>query len=280
MKCSLPVYSYEDYRQLLKDYYLACKEAAPQKFSYRYWARRADFSSSNFISLVITGKRNLSPDAARRLARSMRLTPRQSKFFEELVRFGQTTDVDERVRALEALLAYREYCTARQLSQEQFEYFSRWYYPVVREMVALPDFQPDPAWIATRLHPAIRAPEAGRALAVLERLGLIQQHGPGRYIQTEKTLTTSREVCSLAVAAFHRDMIRLGQASMQTSARHREVSSLTMSLSSEEFRLIKRKIHTFHEEVLALLHHGVNGGPSHVYQLNFQLFPVVQGLNR
>jgi hypothetical protein len=39
---------------------LASKKAKPQ-YSFRYFARRAGLSSSNFLKLVMDGKRNLGP---------------------------------------------------------------------------------------------------------------------------------------------------------------------------------------------------------------------------
>ena len=52
------VYEYLDYRQFLRDHFAASKKAKPQ-YSFRYFSRRAGLSSSNFLKLVMDGKRNL-----------------------------------------------------------------------------------------------------------------------------------------------------------------------------------------------------------------------------
>ena len=59
---SLPsVFEYLDYRTFLRDHYTASKQLKPQ-YSFRYFSRRAGLSSSNFLKLVMDGKRNLGAE--------------------------------------------------------------------------------------------------------------------------------------------------------------------------------------------------------------------------
>ena len=54
------IFEFTDHRTYLKAYFEARKESEP-KFSHRWLAQRLDLSTSNFIMLVMQGKRKLNP---------------------------------------------------------------------------------------------------------------------------------------------------------------------------------------------------------------------------
>ena len=62
MSCECPlVFSYVDYRRYLADYYAHAKKCH-YGFSFRVFSKRAEISSSNYLRLVIDGKRNLTSE--------------------------------------------------------------------------------------------------------------------------------------------------------------------------------------------------------------------------
>lgn len=276
MNGNLDIYSYTDFRSLLRDYYEQEKIRAPDKFSFRFFARRAGFSSPNFLKLVIAGKRNLGHESIHRFARVMGLKKRETLFFESLVLFNQTRDPEEKRRAFEMVMSFREYRSAKKLVSEQYDYFSKWYYPVIREMVNLEDFRDDPSWIAKRLQPPISRAEAEEALKRLESLQLIARDKKRRLRQTEQNLATEEEVVSVALVKFHQEMISHGLESLKQLPSEREISGLTMSLSTEQFQEVRQKIRDFHREIQQLIATDGNGKPKKVCQLNFQFFPLMQ----
>lgn len=276
MKGEIDIYSYTNFRKLLEDYYEQEKEKAPEKFSFRFFARRAGFSSPNFLQLVMKGKRNLGHESIHRFARVMGLNKRETHFFESLVLFNQSSDPKERTMALEKVISFREYRNSKKLFAKQYEYFSRWYYPVIREMVNLKDFRPDAIWIARRLKPSITSIEAGQALRCLEQLKLISRDSKGSLRQTDQNLKTEEEIASTALMKFHQEMIGHGLASLNQPSAEREISSLTMSLSSNQFQQVKQKIREFHGEIQKLIASDGGGDPDKICQLNFQLFPLIQ----
>lgn len=276
MTAQIDIYSYTNYRKLLKDYYEREKAKAPNKFSFRFFAQRAGFSSPNFLHLVIKGERNLGHESIHRFARVLGLNKRESLFFESLVLFNQSTDPQEKRRAFERVISFREYRSARKLVSEQYEYLSKWYYPVIREMVNLEDFREEAAWIAKKLQPSISHSEAEEALQRIEQLKLIARDAEGRLRQTDQNLATEEEVVSTALTKFHQEMIRHGLDSLKQPAGEREISGLTMSLSPEQFQQVKLKIREFHREIQQLIASDGNGKPKKVCQLNFQFFSLIQ----
>lgn len=265
------VYEYLDYRAFLRDHY-AAKKASDAKFSFRYFARRAGFTSSNFLKLVMDGDRNLGPTAIERVAVAMSLDAPEVEFFALLVQMNQAQTVAERNRAFERVAANRRFRAAKKLDGPLFEYLTRWYYPVIRELAGRDDFSEDPAWVAAEVSPPIEAKEARAALKTLESLGLLVRQG-GRLVRGDASVTTGHEVRHVVVPAYHLQMIeRAAKAVEQVSVEERDVSSLTVCIRESTLADLKSKIRRFREEMLDRC--DSDSEPERVYQLCVQLFPM------
>lgn len=265
------IFRYLNYRHYLKDFYRGQKEKRGSRFSFRSFSRLAGFRSPNFLQLVMEGKRNLGPDGIQGFQKALRLNKEESAYFENLVRFNQSTTIDERNEWYRRLSRSKKYSEIREIEKDYFVYFSHWYFPAVRELVLLTDFKEDPQWISRRLSPPISAREAKTALELLQRLKFLRRDKAGRLVQADRDITTPREVQSLAVANFHRQMISLATESIEkTPPLFRDISSLTLALSAERFKEVKRRIQEFRRELNVLLSEGDNAEA--VYQINFQIF--------
>lgn len=265
------LFKYLDYRHFLKDYYREQKEKKGSRFSFRTFSRAAGLSSPNFLKLVMEGKRNLGPDGTLGFIKALRLNKEESAYFENLVHFNQSSTDDERNEWYRRLSTSRKYREIRQIEKDYFVYYSRWYYAAVRELTLLPDFREDPDWISRKLSPPITVREASVALDLLKKMGFVKKDKLGRLVQAERNITTAREVESLAIANFHRQMMALAAESIdRTSRDERDISSLTIALSQEKFQEAKRRIQEFRRELNVLL--SEEGSVDSVYQINFQIF--------
>ena len=74
------VYEYVDYRQFLRDHFAASKRLKKQ-YSFRFFARQAGLSSSNFLKLVMDGKRNLGPTTIAKFVKALKLDAEAATFF-------------------------------------------------------------------------------------------------------------------------------------------------------------------------------------------------------
>ena len=91
MSCECPlVFGYVDYRRYLADYYAHAKKCH-YGFSFRVFSKRAEISSSNYLRLVIDGKRNLTSDMADRVAHRPRSAVPSFSFRLPTVRFRTPT---------------------------------------------------------------------------------------------------------------------------------------------------------------------------------------------
>ncbi len=269
------VYAFEDYRAFLRAAYNELKESDPT-FSFRYFSARAGFSAPNFLKLVFDGQRNLSPDGARKFASGFGLTDDQAEYFCTLVAFNQATDEKAKADHYKRLRAFRNYRRHRKLEAEHFDYLADWIHVAIREMVTLATFNEDPEWVAAHLAFKVPPTAVKRALRRMIELGILTRDDDGTLRQSEPFLTTGAEVVSLAVRAFHREMMNLAAESMASQPRDkRDISGLTMAVSRAQAARIKSRIQAFRKELLELV--AEDDAPETVYQLNMQWFALADG---
>ena len=160
------------------------------------------------------------------------------------------------------------------LEQAQLAFFQEWYHPVIYEMMRLPDFSSDPYEIAERIKPRIRPEQARKSLELLEKLGLAKyQEVQKRHVATSQQVTTGDEIASIAVVRYHQRMIELAKESITSFEEiERDISAITIAISTETAEKIKHEIQVFRKKMMALADESQE--TQQVYQLNFQFFPV------
>jgi uncharacterized protein (TIGR02147 family) len=196
------IFSYEDYRNILQDFYTQQKAKYPGKFSFRYFSRQAGFKASNFLQLIMKGKRNLSYESIKKISDVMGLSGRRHDYFENLVLFNQAQSNEDKVHYYEKMVSFKEYQNARMITDSQKIYFSRWYYPVIREMVKWPNFKSDPEWIAAHVVPQLKKEEVENAQQILKKLKLIEME-KNSWQQKDIQLTTKSQGLGHEITAFH-----------------------------------------------------------------------------
>jgi uncharacterized protein (TIGR02147 family) len=268
------VFEYDNYREYLRDYY-AYSKAHNKKFSYRFFARLGGFKSGNILKIVIDGDINIMPDTADKFCKALKLDREESLFFKNLVLFNQAESSEERQKQSKELLRSRTFKKIYPLSESQYHYFDLWYYPIVRGLVALNEFEEDPNWIAKRISPAITPSEAKKALEELIQLGLLSRNETGRLVQSNPTVTTSSAITSSSLANYHREMMKKASESIDRFPReHRDLSALTLGVSKESVQVIREMAEKFRRDILAAV--AKDQETNSVYQLNIYLFPVTE----
>jgi len=266
------VYKYLDYRVYLKALF-EFKKHRYKYFSYRVFSRDAGFSSPNFLKLVIDGHRNLTSTSITKVAKGFKLNKKERDFFEALVFMNQSKTHDERNHYYQKMLSLKGYDRAKRIEKASYEYFSKWYYPAIREIVMLKGRPCKPEQIAEILNPKITWKEAEKALHLLEELGLVKEHPEGHWEQCDKAISTGPEIVSLVIANYHKEMLKLASESLERfPAEERDITALTISVKRKHLMEIKGKIASLRKELLELA--VVDTEPDMVYQINFQVFPL------
>ena len=226
-----PVLSYLDFREYLRDFYLEKKKATG--FSFRDFAKAAGFSSPNFIKLVMDGKANLAQSSASKLCNAMGMKNKERRYFKNLVRFGQAKTIEVKVHYLEKLKSFHPSVSVSGLTEDQFAYFSKWYHPVIRELVTMIRFDGDCERLAALVNPPITAKEVMESLDLLEKLRLVEKDRRGFYVAISRFLTTEgMETGTLAVRNAQKTMAQLAARAIDAMPpENRDISGVSISIS-------------------------------------------------
>lgn len=267
----LDIRAFKDFRQFIQARYRELKELDP-KFSHRYFCRRAGYSSTGAFADLVNGRRNLTPTGALKLAKALHLNRADEEFFLTLVGFNQSGSLEEKNLHYAKLLAYRRIRPDR-LSPDRYEYFSKWYHAALRELLYFHPFHGDYKELGRRLDPSLPASTTRKAIATLERLGMIARDVDGRYRQTSKIVSSEDAGESLHVDNFQAETMRLAIDALDRVPRaKRDFSTLTATLSEESLEKVKAALSVLRSTVLTLAEQDEK--VDRVYQLNLQLFPL------
>jgi uncharacterized protein (TIGR02147 family) len=266
-----PIFQYTNFRSFLKDYYEEKK--ALEGYTYRDFSKSAGMNSSSWLLHLIKGTKNLSNGSILKVTKTLGLTGSDAEYFEVLVHFTQAKDNDTRDYFYRKMLACKKNLKIAQLSEDQYDYYNKWYHPVVRSLVSKVKFGDDYKLLGSRLIPQISHAEAKASVALLARLGLIKKDDSGNWVQAEPIISTGDEVTSLNVVNYHKQVSRLAEDAFDRSVREeRDISALTLGISTEAFNRIKARIQSFRKEIMEIARG--SDCPDRVFQMNLQFFPV------
>lgn len=270
------IFTYTDYRKLLGDYYEEHKKNNPG-FSYQIFAEKAGFPNKGFLYNVITGIKNLSKSSAVKLSQAMKLTSAEADYFDNLVSLNQAENLRERNYFFEKLNAIKNSkpgaAAVRELRKDQHEFYSKWYLSAIRSLIGMHPFSGDYSWLAKNVYPAIKPLEAKKAVALLEKLGMIRKNEKGFYEISDTTITAGREIAQLGLLNFQQQTGELAlKASAEMSRDKRHVSSLTMGISRATYEKMCVEIEAFQSKLQAMAER--DAVADNVFQLNFQFFPI------
>lgn len=267
------VHKYYDYRLLLKDLYAARKKENPH-FSYRVLAKKAGFKSAGYFANLLSGKCNLSLTVAYKLSEAFHLKKFEAEYFVALVLFNLADNQLEKKKYYDKLMALKR-ADLKTIEERQFELFGEWYYLAIREVLDYHLFKDDYKELARMLVPAVTPAQAKKGIELLESLGMIRKNPFGYYEKVDAVLTTPDAWQSHAIAFYQHQSLDLAKQSFDIWERkYRNISTLTLSISGDEFKKIKEKLNQVQEEILQLAQSTKKA--DRVYQINFYGFPLTR----
>lgn len=279
------VFLYQDYRLYLGDWEKWAQAHHLRKFSHRFFMRKAGSKNPGLLRNVINGDENISLQGLPGFLKALELEGADAQWFEMMVtlkRAQDRADAQMVMLILDHMARFRRVHEAGQLKGASFRLLAEWHLVALRELVAFPGFQEDPAWIAQQFRSALSETEIQDALKALEELGLVRREN-GRLVQNAGNLRTDDVAESQAATLYHLAMSEQARETLvairtdaQLYARTRFLG-LTLSISEDRIPLLIEELHKVQQN---LWHIGEPPGtalkPEVLYQINLQIFPLTR----
>lgn len=223
------------------------------KYSLRALARAMGMSHT-LVSLIMNGKRDVTPQTAQKIAQSLGLSPAERKAL------STSKTRAEKKSSIEFGL----------LELDQFELISDWQHFAILSLMEIPRAQFRAKWVAGRL--GIGEIEAQAAMDRLVRLNLMA-NSRGRWRQTGAPLTVENKISTSATRKYNRQLLEKAIASLENDPIEvRDFSSITFAMDPGLVERALKKIREFRRELCQELEE--TSDPKEVYMLTVQLFPV------
>lgn len=272
------IYEYQNYRLYLKDYYEEQKKTT-KYFSYRYFSKKAGINAPAFLYYVINNKRNLTKKSIAKISLAVEHNREEAEYFENLVFFNQADTIAEKTMYYSRIVETRKHIDIAVIDKDRYEFYSKWYHSVIREIVTFFDFKGDFQLLADFLNPAITTKEAQRSVELLEKLGFVETDENGLYHQTDNLIGTVPEASNaFIIERFQMEMLDIALKAYDRFPRQdRMTASTTFSISKETYELFKMRTREFRRELMEIAR--LDNEPDRVYQFTFNLFPLSRRKN-
>lgn len=266
------VYASLHYRAWLVEACDAVRRLDPT-LTHRRLAARLGYKSSGAVALLLSGTRRLSVEAARRVGVAFGLDREAVEHLVLLVRYEQATHPDQRAVLLDEMMSQREFARLWRDALWSHELYRHWTRVALRELVSLPQFVEDPAWIAANVVPTISVAEAAEALTALVAHGLLVRDPHGRLQPRDAIIATPLEIRSDLLKRHQHHMLTLAAHALnQQPAKVRDMRVMTVAISRAQADRIKQRLGEVHREILAIV--AEDEPIEAVFQLNTQWFAL------
>ncbi len=265
------LFEYHDYREFLNAFYMDHKKRKAH-ISYRIMGKKIGVDPSYLVK-VLRGDVHIKSKSISAIISFCKFTPQEAEYFDALFYFTIAKNEKDIQRYYEMMQAIRG-VDALTLKTAQYEFLNKWYYSIIWALLKVEPFTSYKK-LAKKLVPKISDTQAKEAVALLEKLDLIEADSKGRYQTADHHIKSGTPIYPEAIKKYHSQMISLADESLYTIPRKkRDISTMTMALDDECLEDIKDILQTTREKIRARVDEVEK--PTQVFQTNFQLFPVTQ----
>lgn len=237
------------------------------RYSQRAFARQLGLSPGE-LSEVLSGKRRLSLKSSLRIAKSLGLTPTETKHLIHIAQVEKSRIIGG-AELIEPALPNFE---TQNVSEDLFFLVSAWYCFAILNLADCEGFKWDPSFIARKL--GVTKPEILVALDRLEKAGLIETVEGKKRVVRDYVMNMGG-VPSDSIKAYHRTMLEKAKQALDfQNIDERDVSGVGFAVDPKYLPSIKKDISDFLDQIVTKYSKGKR---KHVYQLETALFRLSQG---
>ncbi|NLE00155.1 MAG: TIGR02147 family protein, partial [Fibrobacter sp.] len=274
VKNHLNIFEYVDYRFFLTDY-IGRQKRGGRPFTHRSFAKKAGLSVG-LLNDILSKRQNLTLAAMHKYARAMDLNSKEIAYFEALVGFNNADTNAEKNRFFGEMVRLRGRSPVKFLDSRQYEYFSAWYNPVVREMMVHLGLGDNAEAISREINPPVSPSKIRKSIALLKELGLVYQSPDGVWHASDKVISSEYEIQSVALKNYHIGMLERAAESLDYyTSSEREFQGLTIAASKATMQRMKERIRSFTDELLCMAA-AETEKTEEVFQINIQAFPFTR----
>ena len=202
----------------------------------------------------------------------MGLKGKPGTYFENLVYLNQAVTLDDKERYFSRAKKIGRKTEFYQLHKDQFFFYEKWYYPVVRELVTFAQWNEDYSALAKLVRPPITPSESKEAVELLLTTGMIKKDENGDYSLSNE-FVTSEKVPEFIKKKARRDVLLKGIETIDTIASSEKYAAYsTVTMSKGLYREVRELLDDTREKILSLV--AEDQTPDEVYEVVLQVFPV------
>jgi uncharacterized protein (TIGR02147 family) len=275
------VFEYNDYRLFLRDSFSEARKRNKHLSIREILRRIGSASPSYYKEVVVDSKKNMSITMARKIAIFLKLDHNQANYFLALVGFNQAKTEAERAENYGQLVSLPKGAGAesRFLSAQEYAYLSSWEIPALREVLFFyPTFgnrnREERAKLAAQFIPKVSDEQMHRAIGVLESLGFIEKDGGGNFRKTRHNIrcVNKTPAAYLILSQYMKHALEIINIAEPDS---RMFKNLILSMSSQAYGAIERKIQEFCKDILDIVSND-RLPADRLCSLGVQLFPLTK----
>lgn len=269
------LFDYDDFRKFMQDYFEEQKKRRAT-FSHRFFAAKAGFSSSSYCLNVIRGRFNLTSKSIEKLSKALDFEPLQKAYFEALVQYNQAEQVEERESAWEKIVLLRKQIEFTHITTREQLYFSRWYYPIIRELAVTTDWNGNYMKLARTVEPQISTEEAREAVQNLLEWGLLREvksdSGEIRYEETSQMLDASL-IPPMALRQIRREYMQHAIGAVEQKPKEERFAAFTtLAMSEDSYRYTIEVLEEARRKIISRVAN--DNHVERIYELMVVAFPM------
>lgn len=233
------------------------------RYSLRAFARSLKLSPGA-LSEILRGRRNLPAKAIANVIKGIGMNAVEAQHLLRLMQNAKLAGHDTAIQTREKKHSV--------LDEQIFSLVSEWYHFAILNLIECEGFEWNAQWIAKRL--GITRTQAKMAMDLLTHLKLVALRD-GQLVAANDHILAQTEMPSAAIRAFHRQILGLAIASLETQSLHeRDISGIGMAVDPASIPEMKKEIVEFQEKLLAKFS---KGKKSEVYFVETAFFKLSVG---
>lgn len=259
------VFKHETYRAYIREV-VEFLRARDRKYSLIYFSRGIGVSPA-YLKFVLSGKRRLSPDLALTLAKRLRLSELESRYFLSLVMRDDADSAAVRRHFESALLELKKGALSYSADRRLASVFSNSLMWEIFSLIGVDGFSEDAGWIAGRLKRRRVSLELIRlSLLRLLEIGAVARKG-GKLVAKDIVSKHSLDLRAVYSLALRRALDELGAGKADEES---YFDSFCLILSDEEYLRIREILEDAKRKVAAVARR--KGPKSRIAYYNSNLF--------